>query len=249
MRVLSNCAVDGSVLTLPPGQLDRKLYEKVNVVLTCMGGKWNKKLKGHLFEEDPTDLLEDCVLSAEVVDRKKELQFFETPNDLVDDMVQAAGIQRGEIVLEPSAGKGRIVNGILRRYGNSVAIIAMEIDQKNHKHLYTEVGNDELCSMTVILGDFLAIPKRSVHRVLMNPPFRRQQDVCHVLHAWDCVLPGGRLVAIMPDGVAFYRTTGLSAKFQEILSKHGNSTLLPEGTFKESGTMVNTRMVVLNKPQ
>ena len=37
----------------------------------------------------------------------------------------------------------------------------------------------------------------------MNPPFDRLQDVRHVTHAFSLLAPGGRLVAVMAEGVTY----------------------------------------------
>jgi 16S rRNA G1207 methylase RsmC len=83
-------------------------------------------------------------------------------------------------------------------------------------------------------------------RILMNPPFSKQQDIDHVLHAWKFLKPGGRLVAIMSGGTD-YRTNKKAVAFQNLVAEHGHIEPLPEGSFEESGTGVNTVLVVLDK--
>jgi hypothetical protein len=39
-EVLQNCTVEGTVVKLPEGQLDRKLYQEVAKALELIGGKW-----------------------------------------------------------------------------------------------------------------------------------------------------------------------------------------------------------------
>ncbi|MEN9926674.1 MAG: hypothetical protein RL268_2800, partial [Pseudomonadota bacterium] len=48
-------------------------------------------------------------------------------------------------------------------------------------------------------------------RIIMNPPFSNRRDAEHVRHAFDLLKPGGRIVAIMGDGVFF----GQDRKAQE----------------------------------
>ena len=40
---------------------------KVNDVLENIGGKWDRKAKGHVFDEDPTDRLETVFLTGEII--------------------------------------------------------------------------------------------------------------------------------------------------------------------------------------
>jgi hypothetical protein len=56
--VLKKCIVDGNVIRLPEGQLNRKLYQDVAKALELIGGKWKGgKVFGFVFQSDPTELL------------------------------------------------------------------------------------------------------------------------------------------------------------------------------------------------
>lgn len=99
----------------------------------------------------------------------------------------------------------------------------------------------------VFHGDFLTVDPRTCplyDRVVMNPPFARQDDIRHVLHAMKFLKPGGRLVAIMSAGVT-YRDTKLNHEFNAL-----NPTIkeLPAGAFKSSGTMVRAIVAAIDKP-
>jgi 16S rRNA G1207 methylase RsmC len=81
----------------------------------------------------------------------------------------------------------------------------------------------------------------------MNPPFSKGQDIQHVTHALGFLKPGGRLVAIMGAGVTF-RQDKRATEFRELVQAMGGTIArLPEGSFKSSGTMVNTVIVVIDK--
>lgn len=241
LAILDNCRVEGSLVSLPPGQLERKQYEAVNKVLELLGGKWNKKARAHAFTDEPAERLDTAILTEDIIDMKKQLQFFETPEWLADEMVAAAGIVPGDIVMEPSAGKGRIVSAIRRARSSGVAIIAVELSQENCHAL------EQLDIDVVHAGDFLAFPRRTVQRIIMNPPFRSQQDAIHINHAWNSVAKGGTLVAIASEG-AFTRTTSHSVAFQSLVDTYGASKPLPQDTFKESGANVRTRILTLRRP-
>jgi hypothetical protein len=43
---------DSNTLFLPPSQLERKLYSDVNKCLESIGGKWNRKAKGHVLQSE-----------------------------------------------------------------------------------------------------------------------------------------------------------------------------------------------------
>ena len=91
LTILGECRTEGNVLFLPDRQLDRPTYQAVNKVLTNIGGKWNRKAKGHVFADgDPAELLDNLILTGETVDLKKQYQFFPTPRNI-------AGIPRASI--------------------------------------------------------------------------------------------------------------------------------------------------------
>jgi len=246
LAVLSGLEIDGNAVRIRQ-QLDRKLYVEVNKVLEALGGKWDRKAKAHLFlDSDPADEIDAVVVSGAYLDRKKVYQFFETPDDLADRMVDEAEISPFHSVLEPSAGHGKIVRAIWRRYpGHSVSMV--ELDPKNCERL-TGLADVEGAGNTFVLeGDFLTgmrSPKWG--RILMNPPFTRLQDVDHVTHAFNLLRPGGRVVAIVSES-PFFRQEAKAAAFRGLVMACGRSEQLPGDAFRESGTMVRTRLVVLDK--
>ncbi len=237
LNILDQCTVDGNILFLPSIQLERKLYEKVNRILECLGGKWNRSKRGHVFANNPAEMIEEAILTGEVTDAKKEFQFFETPKNIVATMIELANLQPEDKVLEPSAGRGAILDEIVKF---TPFVNAVELNPDNYKVLISKYSE-------VLLGDFLGFESNGVYdKVIMNPPFSKQQDIDHVLHAWDCLKPGGILVAIMSEGT-FFRENKKAKDFRELLGQVGYSISLDDGAFKESGTMVKTRIVVMIK--
>jgi predicted RNA methylase len=239
---------DGVIAFLPPVQLDRKLYQEVNKVLETLGGSWNRKLKGHLFlsDGDLEDALDTVVHTGGFVDRKKLLQFYETPPLIAERLVDLTEIDDDMRVLEPSAGHGRIVDALLPVCGQTTLTLC-EIDPEKAHKLRTKYGeNPKICVINEI--DFLKYdsnPSGSLRfdRVAMNPPFTKQQDAKHVRHAWSLLAPGGILVAVMSAAVRF-RETDLYRWVRD------NAETIEDndpGAFKESGTMVNTVIVRMRR--
>lgn len=239
LDVLKRCTVKGNKVFLPE-QLPRPLYVAVNKVLEVLGGKWTRAAKAHVFLDDPNEVFGMAVLTGEVTDPKKVFQFFPTPPEIANQVVDMAEISAGLRILEPSAGNGALA----RALPNVVRdLVLVELDPKHDQKLemYGEVyGTDFLKLTEETLGLF--------DRVIMNPPFTRLQDVDHVLHAHRFLKPGGILVAIMSPGWTF-RQDRKSVAFREWLEaqpeveKHD----LPEGAFKASGTMISTILVKMRK--
>ena len=238
--ILAECRVEGNVLMLPDRQLDRNVYVEVNKVLEAMGGKWNRKLKGHVYDHSPEATLEEIVLSGEYTDVKKELQFFETPKDLAERLCDMADITPDCTAIEPSVGKGRIADAIYKR--NPKSLVCFEINKDMERYLDSK-------DYEVHFKDFLEVDGEEAlaDRIVMNPPFSKQQDIDHVYKAYECLNPGGVLVSVMSTSHT-YRTNKKSELFREFLDQTGAEVeMLPEGLFKESGTMVKTCVVKIRK--
>lgn len=238
--VLRRSTVDGAILRLPEGQLERDVYSQVDKVLKALGGKWDRRARGHLFAKPLGAELAAALESGVAVDRKKTLEQFFTPAALADRMVRLAGVRTGQHVLEPSAGGGALVRAAIAA---GAIVTAIEID-------------DALCAdraaegphggVFVFNADFLAWSPASpqpIDVVLMNPPFSGGKDVAHVRHAWSLLREGGELVAIMGEH-AFFAEDRTSADFRtwlkDIRASVGD---IEPGTFKESGTMVGAKLI------
>jgi len=242
LHALGTASVDGNVIKLNTGQLPRDVYAKVDRVLRMMGGKWTKKLGGHLYSEDPTEAFETMLLTGKI-DKADNFGAFFTPAVLADEVIALADLEPGMTVLEPSAGAGALLT-------RAAAIVGLEncVAVELQASLAEDLRQN---GFEVITGDFTSRPQwhrdQYVDRVLMNPPFARQLDLAHVMHAYSMLAPGGRLVSIMASSVTF-RTNQKTEAFRALVSEVGSMKSNPEGSFKESGTSVNTVIVVLNKP-
>jgi len=229
LDVLGNCKVIENKVYLPEGQLDRKLYVDVDKVLKALGGKWDRKEKAHIFSDSMEERLEVLILTGEYTDAKQQYQFFETPTSLAVQLVGMAEIQDNESVLEPSAGRGRIVGHIER-------CDCIELNPENREYL-TRNG------FTVVGDDFMKF-NESYDVIVANPPFTKQQDIDHISHMIN--LARRRVVSIASSSVLF-RTNSKTVEFREMIESMGGTiTPLPEGTFKSSGTMVNACIVCVD---
>ena len=94
--------------------------------------------------------------------------------------------------------------------------------------------------------DFLTVEPNPIYdRVVMNPPFDKQADIKHVMHALKFLKPDGLLVSVMSAGVTF-RDNKLTVDFRALIRERGGDIeALPDGSFKESGTGVNTVIVTI----
>lgn len=237
LAVLSRASVTGHALILT-GQLDRKLYERTNKALEAAGGKWKRQAKAHIFESDAAERVEQMLATGEVAVPKDEFNYFPSPPAVVARLLQLADIKPGMRVLEPSAGKGAIA------YACADAGAVVDCYELMESNFVALAGDQRLGPVRHM--DFLAqAHEESYDRVVMNPPFMRQLDIKHVLHALKFLKPGGLLVAVMASSVTF-RDNKLTQDFRDLVrARGGEIEALPEGSFKASGTAVNTVIVTI----
>jgi protein-L-isoaspartate O-methyltransferase len=168
--------------------------------------------------------------------------YFPTPAPVVDLMLQRARISDDMKVLEPSAGSGHIADAI-RAAHPGAWIDTIEIASRLRDILV-------LKNYRVMAFDFLDFEndqERPYDRIVMNPPFERQQDIAHVRMAYSLLAPGGILVTIMSPSFEF-RSDRKSTEFRAWLEEVGATwENLPEGSFKASGTGVSTRLLTIER--
>lgn len=240
-----------------PEQLERDLYQRVDKVLKVAGGRWNRSMQRHVFADDPRAVFELAQKGAVVDTRKTWAQFF-TPPALAREVAEAArswlfmpvgAEKRGVRVLEPSAGKGALIQAVDDLLGGaSWNLTAVEIDPKLAAELRVRwdgarIHNEDFLEYVSIIK---AWPPFDV--VLMNPPFLGIEALKHVVAAWNLLLPGGVLVAVLPSG-AWDPDSSASVRrvFATLVREHGEVLSTHDDTFE--GTAVKVDVVRFVKPR
>lgn len=244
--VLQACTVEGLTVKLPPGQLDRKLYQDVAKALNLIGGTWKGgKIMGFVFNEPPADLLAQIAKGTKA-NIQKEYQFFGTPDNRADIMVQIADIQEYDMVLEPEAGQGAIIKAIHRKHPGHL-VHYCELMELNRSVLA------KLSNVQYITDNFLKLGRSEVttgvfHKIIANPPFSKNQDITHIMQMWDCLAPGGRIVTMASKHWQISSNNKETKFSQFIYEIDADIQEVPAGEFKESGTNISTVMITIDKP-
>ena len=267
LLILEQCKIEDNTVFLPEGQLDRATYTKVNKCLENIGGKWNRKAKGHVFDYDPTESFDNLLLTGETEDMKKTFQFFPTPREVAEQMCEMAELTPDSYVLEPSIGKGDLAD-VIWEHGytnyqgvdvNIIDIFGIELNTDMSKYL------EEKPYHSITGVDFLTFAKdpncwdltqstRTLTHIIMNPPFTRQQDLDHIRAAFELLPPGGILVSVASVSWQ-WRQDKKSTEFREWLydmeARLGVDYVeiveVDEGAFKESGTMIPTVIIKIRR--
>lgn len=235
------------VARITDGQLDRKVYVLLNEALEALGGKWHRGVKGHIFAEDPTEAIEELILTGEYK-TKFAGDFFQTPTKIAQQMAEWA-VRSGDRVLEPSAGHGRIVKAAFA--AGAATVDCYEIDPKRVEELTKLRGNTPICEWGHInCADFLTVtpPHESqlFDAIVMNPPFMRGAAALHILHAMRFLKRGGRLATLAPLSLRF-REDAAHKELRQIISDDDIETLEPK-SFAAEGTNIDILLATWQKP-
>lgn len=170
-------------------------------------------------------------------------QFYPTPDNAADRVVQAACISGLDSVLEPSAGTGALADRIL--HCNPASLTVIELDPARAQFLRQRYAR--FVNVDVFCGDFMvAAPGDVFDRVVLNPPFNPDLDVQHVIHAYRSALrSGGILAAVITPR---YQSDGspLAELLRRLVRDHGSVTPLPDN--EAEGATRETVLVRLMKP-
>ncbi len=173
----------------------------------------------------------------------KNFGFFPTPDIAADIVIENVFLWRNEgddrlRILEPSAGTGQLA----KRCAKKGAIVdCVEVQPVLAINLHQAGIYNK-----IFTADFLQLDPGTTglyDRVVMNPPFDRERDIDHVMHALKFLKPGGRLTAVMSASTEF-RNTKKSEAFRKLMeSMRAEWRDLPAGSFSEVGTNCNTRIL------
>lgn len=210
----------------------KDLLEKVNKLL---GEYYDTPIPEEREAEDDGGLFTPKTSLA------KNLGWFPTPEPVAERVIDAARIFRPDDapklrVLEPSAGLGNLAKLAV---GEHAIVDCVEIDPGRSLSLRRAGLYNQVLDV-----NFLALePAAFYDRVIMNPPFDRERDIDHVVHAMKFLKPDGLLIAVMSAGTEF-RQTKKSEAFRKLIdSKNGKWQDLPAGSFASTGTYVNTMLL------
>lgn len=239
------------------------LVEKVNKLLA----EWYGEVIGDGQTKDP-DIFDPEKAAGRTPARR--FGFFPTPPEAARRVIEAASLHRDSgapalTILEPSAGTGN-----LARLCATASQAAHEdwargggarvrVPQRPFNHLVDCIEiqpaladglRAEGIYRHVTRADFLQVkpdPMRLYDRVVMNPPFDLSRDQDHVIAALKFLKPDGVLVSIMSAGTEF-RSDKKTTAFRKLMRDMGGRfDDLPEGSFAEVGTNVNTILVRVAK--
>ncbi len=129
---------------------------------------------------------------------QKDIQFYPTPKPLIDKMLKDIEWYMIENILEPSAGKGNIVESIIEKYPKYSSlpdIDCIEIDPNLRAILKNNIA-EKYGNVRIVYDDFLSFKTfKKYDLIVMNPPF--QDGARHLLKALEMQKSGGSIICIL----------------------------------------------------
>ena len=197
-------------------------------------------------KEQDTDPFDNAVLdyysNQKLNSRNREgVDYFPTPEPLGYKMMEWANMGEGDTVMEPSAGHGAIARYAPK--GNQM--VAIEPSQSLFAKLQLKAGGLGRKFVNTIFENYDISNKHDV--VVMNPPFGTAgaTAIAHLGKAFKHLEEGGRVVALIPRG-------STDKKFDKWINGEKTAVMraeveLPDIVFKQAGTNVVCRVVVVDK--
>lgn len=165
--------------------------------------------------------------------------FYPTPPEVINQMLFGINL-RGKIVLEPSAGRGDIVDALRQRGSEIILTYEKDPDLKSIVEKKSRfMGYDFLTSTAQELSH--------IDYIIMNPPFSRDEH--HILHAWEVAPEGCEIIALCNSETTNNRYSRLRKSLYNLISNYGDETDLGD-CFSDADrkTATNVSMIKLFKP-
>ena len=240
-EILKHCTLEDNIMKLPQVQFNKKSYAEAKKWIEEAGGSWQGgKIQGFTFPFN-ADRVFGILHDGKRCNLQQEFQFFATPPEVADWLVMlAGGVHEDEKVLEPSAGTGAIIDAIHRNC-KDVIVDCFELMPEN-KEILSKKENINLLG-----DDFTTFNLALYDKIIANPPFSKNQDIRHVKRMYEHLKQGGTVAAIM--GCHWKSAQEKECvEFRKWLEDIGGKSYdIEAGSFKESGTGIQTIAVIIHK--
>lgn len=266
-EILEKCFVRDNMIVIPTEEIERKLYTKFKKHMEVHGFKWKGgNTKSFVPTEGVTaqDALDHAINEPDE-DLKQKYQFFPTPEPMVKDLLYFAEIWPENIlsddrtirILEPSAGRGAILDGIVEKLSDVVdrlnskgaplvELYACELWDVNRKHLekyypYVKIIGNDFLKLGPEYDNFFDF-------VIANPPFTGNQDIIHCSKMHEVINSNGRVTSI--TSTTWLRNTDKKSTtfrtyIDEVARTSGYNSY--QNAFIESGTAIQTLILYFEK--
>lgn len=227
-RTLGKCTYAGDTVYLPKERLEN--YIDLKKAFENVGAKY--KNNTFVFQNDAEPFIKR-LMNGDSVNIKKEFQFFPTPPHVAQKVVDSIYWDNTiNVIGEFSAGQGGLLDFLPKKYEfNIVELMPENVEILNKKGYKAQQG------------DFLSKHWGMVDLIVLNPPFSKNQDIMHFMHAWDHLNEKGQISCITSPHWLI-ASDKKSKDFRAFIDDIGATyEEISAGEFKSSGTNIKTILV------
>lgn len=235
-------------------------YDYLKFIVEYHGGRWSEHCKGFKFDKldkqtldsIKSDILVGFVNMSEEKRNRERDAFFPTPVKIVDKMIEIAGLKPDSIMLESSAGTGRILDEARKIINSLDNFVVIELNESRQQVLKSKGYHVDFGGT---FEDSLKDPEilkklKRCDKVVINPPFKNDMDVKHLLISYMVCADKADIVSIMQENSLYYNRS-IHKVFKEFLNLIGKDAYkvvsLPAGSFKSEMTTVDTVIIHIKK--
>lgn len=230
-------------------------YKKLDDTTQGLEFRYFKNGSVHIiFDKERLKLINDCLAEyygqvlpdsyehtekpQESKEVSKDLQFYKTPLKAVERLIDSIYFNDGDVILEPSCGDGAILDG-LRAGINKHRYDKIDFDLYGVEFDYNRCMQAREKGYNVFNANFLTFTSNTkFDKIVMNPPFYGKHYFKHIKQAYSLLKDGGEIHCILP----------ITAIEHGLIDEYKHSIIhLPVGSFRESGTNINTIIVKIKK--
>lgn len=165
--------------------------------------------------------------------------FFPTPKEVITTMLEGTEIA-GKVILEPSAGKGDIVDFL-----NDAAALEVLVCEKHE-----ELAKIAATKGKFLKSDFLTVGSSEISHIdliVMNPPFTADEK--HIIHAFNIAPAGCKIISLANANTITNVYTSSRKELKSLIDLYGTSESLGDCfSDAERRTGAEIALIKLTKP-
>ena len=161
---------------------------------------------------------------------------------VIAQMLKGALITEHSKILEPSAGSGDLIEGILKRFP-LVDIDCIELNKELRDTLkskgYNVIGNDFLKKEPSPIYDY----------VIACPTYKDNIDVEHIMHMYEFLKPGGEIISLTHPAWTIQNSSRQQDFREWLYDKEYAIKMLQDCSFVENFEAQPSAVIVIYKPK
>lgn len=228
-------------------------YRRTRLVDRCRNIAEGKKIFADWYKENKGIFRKNASSDVKALPASPENEFYPTPSSLAGQMAALVDWDKVETILEPSAGKGDLIEYAVRcaisrrwkrwsEYERREKFIqntdCIEIDE-NLRHILTGKG------YRVVHDDFLTFESQKPYDlILMNPPFSNGDE--HLLKALSLQKNrGGQIVCLLNAETIRNPYTNRRKLLKEQIAEYGATVRFVSGAFSKAQRKTDVEVAIV----